>query len=224
VRVLVVEDDEDIARILRRGLMAAGHAVDVETTGSGGLWAATEHPYGAILLDVSIPAPDGFEVCRRLRAAEVWTPILLLTGRGAVSDRVTGLDAGADDYLAKPFVIDEVLARLRAISRRGSVERPAVLRVGDVGLDPARRTVERSGVPVELRPKEFAMLEVFLRHPGQALTRRSILERVWDFSFDGDSNIVDVHVRHLRERLDRPFGRSSIETVRGVGYRFNPEA
>jgi two-component system, OmpR family, response regulator len=222
VRVLVVEDDEDIAAVLRRGLRAAGHVVDHEPTGAAALWAASASRYDVIVLDVSIPAPDGLEVCRRLRQAEDWTPILLLTGRGAVADRVTGLDAGADDYLVKPFEIDEVLARLRALRRRTPSERPALLVVGDVCLDPARRRVERQGLEVELRPKEFALLEVFLAHPGQVLSRAALLERAWDFAFDGDSNVVDVSIRNLRERLDRPFGRASIETVRGVGYRYNP--
>jgi two-component system OmpR family response regulator len=219
VRLLVVEDEPKMARLLERGLREEGHAIDVVPNGSEAIWLASENPYDAIVLDVMLPDIDGFEVCRRLRANELWAPVLMLTARDAVPDRVAGLDAGADDYLAKPFSFSELFARLRALERRGVPARPAILMVGDLQLDPASKRVSRDGSPIELTTKEFALLEFFMRHPGEVLSRTTILEHVWDFAFDGDSNVVDVYVRYLREKVDRPFGRSSIQTVRGSGYR-----
>ena len=219
MRVLVVEDDPKMAGLLKRGLEREGYAVDVAGNGQEALWAAEEHDYGAIVLDVMIPGPDGFEVCRTLRQRGRWAPVLLLTARDAVADRVAGLDAGADDYLIKPFVFSELFARLRALTRRQPRERPVVLRVADLTLDPVAHQVHRGDVPVELSPKAFALLQYFMQHPGQVLSRSTILEDLWDFAYEGTSNIVDVYVRHLREAIDRPFGTTTIETVRGVGYR-----
>ena len=219
MRVLVVEDEVKMAGLLKRGLEEEGYAIDVAPTGSEALWAGTENPYDAVILDVMLPDIDGFEVCRRLRAAGRWVPVLMLTAMTAVTDRVSGLDAGADDYLAKPFSFSELLARLRALLRRGAAERPAILHVGDLSLDPAARSVLRSGIPVDLTAKEFALLEYLMRRAGEVLTRSRIIEHVWDFGYDGDSIVVDVYVRYLREKIDRPFGRTSIETVRGSGYR-----
>ena len=223
MRILVVEDELKMAGLLRRGLEEEGYAVDVAATGSDAVWAATENPYDAILLDVMLPDVNGFEVCRRLRAAGRWAPVLMLTARTAVTDRVAGLDAGADDYLTKPFSFSELFARVRALVRRGATERPAVLEVGDLTLDPAARRVTRGDAAVELTAKEFALLEYFMRRPGEVLTRSRIIEHVWDFGYDGDSNVVDVYVRYLREKIDRPFGRDTIETVRGSGYRLRDE-
>jgi two-component system, OmpR family, response regulator len=219
VRVLVVEDEEKLAGLLRRGLEEEGYAVDVAGNGADAVWMGGENPYDAIVLDVMLPDLDGFEVCRRLRDGGRWAPVLMLTARDAVPDRVAGLDAGADDYLTKPFTFTELFARLRALLRRGTRERPAVLQVGDLALDPATKRVTRGSAPIELTPKEFALLELFMRRPGEVLTRSAIIEHVWDFAYDGDSNVVDVYVRYLREKVDRPFGRDSIETVRGTGYR-----
>jgi two-component system OmpR family response regulator len=219
MRILVVEDELKMAGLLKRGLEEEGYAVDVAATGSDAVWAATENPYDAILLDVMLPDVNGFEVCRRLRAGGRWAPVLMLTARTAVTDRVAGLDAGADDYLTKPFSFSELFARVRALVRRGATERPAVLEVGDLTLDPGARRVARGGTAVELTAKEFALLEYFMRRPGEVLTRSRIIEHVWDFGYDGDSNVVDVYVRYLREKIDRPFRRNSIETVRGSGYR-----
>ncbi|HZP30838.1 MAG TPA: response regulator transcription factor [Acidimicrobiia bacterium] len=223
MRVLVVEDETKMASLLRRALEREGYAVDIAGTGQDALWLGTENDYDAVVLDVMLPPPDGFEVCRTLRARGRWAPVLLLTARDAVEDRVTGLDAGADDYLAKPFSFAELYARLRALTRRGARERPATLTVGDLVLDPAAHLVCRAGRPVDLSPKEFALLELFMRHPGEVLTRTQMLEHVWDFAYDGRSNVVDVYVRYLREKIDRPFDRTSIETVRGVGYRLRAE-
>jgi two-component system OmpR family response regulator len=175
--------------------------------------------YDAIVLDVMLPGLSGFDVCRALREQEVWSPVLMLTARDAVEDRVSGLDAGADDYLVKPFAIAELLARLRALTRRGSAERPAVLEVGDLSLDPARRIVRRAGTEVQLSAKEFSLLEILMRRPGEVLSRLALIEHAWDFAYETRSNVVDVYVRRLRAKIDRPFGRDSIETVRGVGYR-----
>jgi two-component system, OmpR family, response regulator len=223
VRVLVVEDEEKMATLLQRGLREEGYAVDVASDGREALWLATENGYDAIVLDIMLPDVDGFEVCRKLRESGRWSPVLMLTARGGVADRVTGLDAGADDYLTKPFSFAELLARLRALLRRAAAERPAVLRVGDLELDPATRRVVRNGASVDLTPREFALLEFFMRHPGEVLSRTRLTEHVWDFAFEGDSNVVDVYVRYLREKVDRPFGRDSIETVRGAGYRLREE-
>jgi two-component system OmpR family response regulator len=219
MRVLIAEDEVKMAGLLRRGLQEEGYAVDVVATGPEAVWAGTENPYDAIVLDVMLPYLDGFAVCRQLRVANRWAPILMLTARDAVPDRVAGLDAGADDYLTKPFAFTELLARLRALVRRGAGERPATLSAGDLVLDPAARRVQRGQAMIELTAKEFALLEFFLRHPGEVLTRSRIIEHVWDFAYDGDSNVVDVYVRYLREKIDRPFGRDTIETVRGTGYR-----
>ena len=223
MRVLVVEDEVKMAGLLKRGLEEEGYAVDMSGTGHDALWLASENPYDAVVLDIMLPDLDGFEVCRRLRAAGRWSPVLMLTARDAVADRVSGLDAGADDYLTKPFSFAELLARLRALLRRGATERPPFLAVGDLTLDPATRRVSRARTPVELTAKEFALLEYFTRHPGEVLSRTRLIEHVWDFAYDGDSNVVDVYVRYLREKVDRPFGSDSLETVRGAGYRLREE-
>jgi two-component system OmpR family response regulator len=222
VRLLVVEDEPKMARLLCAALQDQGHAVDTVDNGREALWMATECEYDAIVLDVMIPPPDGFDVCRTLRHRGRWAPILLLTARDGVQDRVDGLDAGADDYLAKPFSFDELSARLRALLRRRVTERPDQLVVGDLTLDPATRHVTRAGTPVKLSPKGFSLLELFMRRPGEVLSRAVLLEHAWDFAYDGDSNVVDVYIRYLRDQIDRPFGRDSIETVWGVGYRLNP--
>jgi len=216
MRVLVVEDEVKMARLLRRGLVEEGHAADVASKGEDALWMAQSHPYDAIVLDVMLPGLGGFEVCRRLRNGGVWTPVLMLTARDAVEDRVVGLDVGADDYLTKPFSFAELLARLRALARRGGVERPTELVVGDLRLDPASRRVWRGDVEVHLSPKEFALLETFMRHRGEVLTRLQLLEHAWDFAYENRSNVVDVYVRYLRQKI----GADAIETVRGLGYRF----
>jgi two-component system OmpR family response regulator len=220
MRVLVVEDEVKMGGLLRRGLTEEGHAADVARTGDDALWMAAATEYDAIVLDVMLPGRNGFEVCRELRERGVWSPVLMLTARDAVRDRVEGLDAGADDYLAKPFAFAELLARLRALARRGAAERPTVLEAGDLRLDPATRVVRRGDEEIPLSAKEFALLETFMRRPGEVLTRSQLLEHVWDFDYENRSNVVDVYVRYLREKVDRPFGRDSIETVRGVGYRF----
>ena len=220
MRLLVVEDELKMAGLLRRGLEEEGYAVDVARNGTDAIWAGTENPYDAIVLDLMLPDVDGFEVCRRLREADRWAPIIMLTARDGVTDRVRGLDVGADDYLVKPFSFSELLARLRALIRRGPGERPSVLRVDDVALDPASHRAWRGTVELTLTAREFALLDYLMRRAGQVLSRTQILEHVWDFGFDSDSNVVDVYIRYLREKVDRPFGRASIETVRGTGYRF----
>ena len=219
MRVLVVEDEAKLAGLLRRGLEEEGHAVDLARSGDDALWRATAAEYDAVVLDVMLPGLDGFDVCRRLRERGVWVPVLMLTARDAVADRVAGLDAGADDYLAKPFSFAELLARLRALARRGAVERPAVLEVGDLRLDPAARRVWRGDVEVPVSAKEFCVLETLMRRPGRVLSRQELIEHAWDAAYEHRSNVVDVYVRYLREKIDRPFGRRSLETVRGVGYR-----
>jgi two-component system OmpR family response regulator len=223
MRVLVVEDETKMAGLLKRGLEEEGYAVDVAGEGGEAVWLATENPYDAVVLDVMLPDLDGFEVCRRLREAGRWSPVLMLTARDAVPDRVSGLDAGADDYLTKPFSFAELLARLRALVRRGAPERPPVLGVGDLTLDPATRRVARGDLPIELTAKEFALLEYLMRHPGEVLSRTRLIEHLWDFAYEGGSNVVDVYVRYLREKVDRPFDRNTIETVRGAGYRLREE-
>jgi len=223
MRVLVVEDEVKMAGLLKRGLEEEGYAVDVFRTGSDALWAGAENPYDAIVLDAMLPDLGGFEVCRRLRDGGNWAPVLMLTARTAVADRVAGLDAGADDYMTKPFSFSELFARLRALIRRGIGERPAIVRSGDLALDPASRSVTRGDVRIELTAKELALLEYFMRRPGEVLTRSRIIEHVWDFAYDGDSNVVDVYVRYLREKIDRPFHLDTIETVRGSGYRLRDE-
>lgn len=222
MRLLVVEDEPKMAELLRRGLEREGYAVDVVHNGTDAVWAIVETEFDAVVLDAMIPAPDGFEVCRQVRAKGRWTPILMLTARDGVDDRVRGLDSGADDYLIKPFAFAELFARLRSITRREVVERPTVLEVGDLRLDPATREVKRANTNIDLSPTEFALLEQFMRHPDQVLSRSHMLEHVWDFAYDGTSNVVDVYIRYLREKIDRPFGRSSIDTVRGVGYALRP--
>jgi two-component system, OmpR family, response regulator len=219
MRVLIVEDEVKMAGLLRRGLREEGLAVDVARTGDDALWMARATEYDAIVLDVMLPGTDGFEVCRILREADVWSPVLMLTARDAVGDRVAGLDAGADDYLTKPFSFAELLARLRALARRPPLERPAVLEVGDLRMDPSTRQVWRGDVEVQLSAKEFAVLETFMRRPGQVLSRYQLLEHCWDYGYENRSNVVDVYVRYLRDKVDRPFGRDSLETVRGIGYR-----
>ena len=219
MRVLVVEDEAKLAGLLRRGLEEEGHAVDLARSGDDALWRATAAEYDAVVLDVMLPGLDGFDVCRRLRERGVWVPVLMLTARDAAADRVAGLDAGADDYLAKPFSFAELLARLRALARRGAVERPAVLEVGDLRLDPAARRVWRGDVEVPVSAKEFCVLETLMRRPGRVLSRQELIEHAWDAAYEHRSNVVDVYVRYLREKIDRPFGRRSLETVRGVGYR-----
>jgi two-component system, OmpR family, response regulator len=224
MRILVVEDELKMASLIRRGLVEEGHAADVTPKGEDAVWMAEAHPYDVVVLDVMLPGVGGFETCRRLRNAGVWTPVLMLTARDAVDDRVAGLDAGADDYLTKPFSFAELLARLRALARRGGVERPAQLAAGDLVLDPATRRTWRAGTEIHLSPKEFALLEAFMRRPGQVLSRLQLLEHAWDFAYENRSNVVDVYVRYLREKIDRSFGTDSIETVRGVGYRFREAA
>jgi two-component system OmpR family response regulator len=219
MRVLVIEDAARMARLLKRSLEEEGHVVDVAGNGPDGLWMATENPYAAIVLDVMLPGFDGFELCRRLRAAGNWSPVLMLTARDEIGDRVSGLDAGADDYLVKPFSLLELAARLRALARRDSGRRPAVLSEGDLRLDPAGKRAWRAGTELQLSPKEFSLLEFFLRHPGIVLSRSQIIEAVWDFAFDGSSNVVDQYVNYLRRKVDAPFGRRDVETVRGMGYR-----
>jgi two-component system, OmpR family, response regulator len=219
MRVLVVEDDAKLAALLQRALREQGMLADAAGDGEDALWMADAAPYDVIVLDVNLPGIDGFETCRRLRASQVCAPILMLTARAAVDDRVTGLDAGADDYLVKPFAIDELFARIRALARRGPVSRRPVLVVGDLSLDAARRAVCRGGTEIALSAKEFQLLEVFMRRPGQVLSRYDLLEGAWDMAYENKSNIVDVYVRYLREKIDRPFGVRTIETVRGAGYR-----
>jgi two-component system OmpR family response regulator len=228
MRILIVEDSPAMARLLGKGLEREGYAVDVVDSGRDAIWLATENSYDAIVLDVILEAGDqaidGFEVCRRLRRAGGWAPVIMVTARDAVDDRVRGLDAGADDYLTKPFSLPELLARLRALIRRPAAERPAVLIVGDLSLDPARHTVRRGEVAIELTPTEFALLEYLMRRPGDVVARSTLIEHVWDFAFDGDPRIVNVYVRSLRDKIDRPFGQASLETVRGLGYRIRDEA
>jgi two-component system OmpR family response regulator len=223
MRVLIVEDEVKMAALIRRGMREEGLAADVAVKGEDALWMAGSTDYDAIVLDVMLPGIDGFETCRRLRADGVWSPILMLTARDSVEDRVAGLDGGADDYLTKPFSFGELLARLRALARRGPVERPVLLEVGDLKLDPATRQVWRGDTEIPLSAKEFSLLEVFMRRPGEVLSRFQLLEHGWDYDYENRSNVVDVYVRYLREKIDRPFGRDSIETVRGAGYRMRKE-
>jgi two-component system OmpR family response regulator len=217
--VLVVEDSVKTASLIKQGLEEEGYAVDVAVSGSEALSMSASYPTDAIVLDVMLPDEDGFEVCRRIREAGTWSPILMLTALDDVHDRVRGLDVGADDYLTKPFAFTELTARLRALLRRGQEQRPAILQVGDLSLDPSTRVVRRGRTAIDLTAKEFAVLEFFLRHPGEVLTRMRLIEHVWDFAYDGSSNVVDVYVKYLREKIDRPFGLNSITTVRGAGYR-----
>jgi len=223
MRVLVVEDEPKMAALVARALREEGHAADLVAHGEEALWMAAAGPYDAIVLDVMLPGLDGVQIVERLRARKVWTPVLMLTARDAVHDRVGALDSGADDYLTKPFSFAELLARLRAVARRGPVERPTTLEIGDLRLDPAARRVWRGATEVELSTTEFAVLELLMRRAGEVVTRVQLLEGAWDIAFESRSNIVDVYIRYLREKIDRPFGRSSIETVRGVGYRLRAD-
>jgi DNA-binding response OmpR family regulator len=222
MRVLVVDDEVRLAEGLRRGLEAEGFAVDVAHDGVEGLWYAREHEYAAILLDIMLPRMNGYVVCRTLREEQIWTPVLMLTAKDGEWDEVEGLDTGADDYLTKPFSFAVLVARVRALIRRGAAARPATLEAGDLSLDPATRTVARGGVPVELTTREFAVLEFLMRRVGEVVSKADILNGVWDFGFDGDPNIVEVYIRHLRNKVDRPFDRESIQTLRGAGYRLVP--
>jgi two-component system, OmpR family, response regulator len=219
MRILVVEDSARMAGLLHRGLVEEGYAVDLASTGADAMWLATEVDFDAIVLDVVLPDIDGFEVSMRLRKAGRIAPTLMLTARDDVSDRVRGLDAGADDYLTKPFALEELLARLRSLLRRGPQGRLPTITSGDLTLDPAAHTVRRGGTEIELTPKEFALLRYLMQYPNDAISRARLLEHVWDFAFDGDPNIVDVYIGYLREKIDRPFDRHSIQTVRGIGYR-----
>jgi two-component system OmpR family response regulator len=222
MRVLVVEDEISLAETIRDGLTSAGFAVDLVHDGVDGLWQATETPYGAydvLMLDIMLPGLNGYEICRTLRARKVWTPVLMLTAKDGEYDQADALDLGADDYLTKPFSFVVLIARLRALVRRGAPSRPAVLSAGDLTLDPSEHRVTRAGTPVAVTPREFAMLEFLMRHRGQAMTKTAILENVWDANFAGDPNIVEVYVGYLRKKIDHPFDRQTIETVRGAGYR-----
>jgi two-component system, OmpR family, response regulator len=223
VRVLIVEDEPKMAGLIRKGLEREGMAVDVAARGEDALWRAEATAYDAIVLDVMLPGIDGFEVCERLRSAGVSSPVLMLTARDAVRDRVAGLDRGADDYLVKPFSYAELLARLRALFRRGGSTRAPQLHVGDLRLDPATRRVWRGEDEIELSAKEFAVLETFARRPGEVLSRFELLEHAWDYDYENRSNVVDAYVRLLRRKIDRPFGVESIETVRGAGYRLRED-
>ena len=222
MRLLLVEDDERLSASLARGLRGEGYAVDVAATGEDAVFHARVYEYDVVILDVMLPGPDGVSVCRTLRASDRWCPVLMLTARDGVADRIQGLDAGADDYLVKPFDFGELVARVRALLRRGAPERPAVLTAGDLELDPARRTVTRAGRLVSLSAREFAVLECLLRRAGQVVSRSDLLEHVWDRNFNGSTNVVDVYVGYLRRKLEEPFGRPLIRTVRGAGYVIEP--
>ena len=223
MKVLLVEDDPKMAALVRRGLTENGNATDVAPDGEDALWMARAHAYDVIVLDVMLPGRDGFATCAALREGGVWVPVLMLTARDSVADRVAGLDAGADDYLTKPFSLAELRARLRALVRRGAAERPTVLEVGDLRLDPATQQVWRGRTELQLSTKEYALLELFMRRPGQVLSRFELLENGWDIGYDNRSNVITVYIRYLREKIDRPFGRRSIETVHGAGYRLRKD-
>jgi two-component system, OmpR family, response regulator len=223
MRVLVVEDEVKMAALIRRGLVEQGLTVDVAASGEQALRMAGTATYDAIVLDVMLPGIDGFATCRRLRAEDVWAPVLMLTARGAVEDRVAGLDGGADDYLTKPFSFSELLARLRALTRRGQGQRPAILEVGALRLDPATRQVWRGEREIALSAKEFVLLEAFMRRPGQVLSRLALLEQGWEYGYEHRSNIIEVYIRYLRRKIDEPFGLETIETIRGGGYRMRKD-
>ncbi|WP_432840767.1 response regulator transcription factor [Dactylosporangium sp. CA-092794] len=226
MRLLVVEDEVGLAETIRDGLATDGFTVDLVHTGVDGLWAAAERPYGAydaIILDIMLPGLSGYEVCRRLREREVWTPVLMLTAKDGEYDQADALDLGADDYLTKPFSFVVLVARLRALIRRGAPQRPVVLSAGDLRLDPARRRVTRGDDEIAVTPREFALLEFLLRSAGDVLTKSAIMENVWDAAFDGGPNIVEVYIGYLRKKIDQPYGRTAIQTVRGVGYRLDPD-
>ena len=223
MRVLVVDDEKRFAQSLRAGLEAEGFAVDVAHDGTDGLWLARENTYDAILLDLMLPAINGYQVCAALRAEKNWTPVLMVTAKDGEWDQVEGLDTGADDYLTKPFSFPVLVARVRAVARRGARERPTQIEVGDLRLDPAARRVRRGDVEIELTAREFQLLAFLARHRGDVVSKRQILDAVWDIDFDGDPNIVEVYVRHLRNKIDRPFGRAAIRTLRGAGYRLSSD-
>jgi two-component system OmpR family response regulator len=223
MKVLLVEDDPKMAALVRRGLTENGNATDVAPHGEDALWMARAHAYDVIVLDVMLPGRDGFSTCAALREAGVWAPVLMLTARDAVDDRVAGLDAGADDYLTKPFSVAELRARLRALVRRGGAERPTMLEVGDLRLDPATQQVWRGETELQLSSKEYALFELFMRRPGEVLSRFELLEHGWDIGYENRSNVITVYIRYLREKVDRPFGRRSIETVQGAGYRLRKD-
>ena len=219
MRVLVIEDEVRLADGVRRGLEAEGFAVDVAATGTDGLWMARENEYAIILLDIMLPGISGYRICETLRAEKNWTPILMLTAKDGEWDQIEALDTGADDYLTKPFSFAILLARVRALLRRGAGERPSILEAGDLSLDPASKRVARGETVIELTAREHAVLEFLMRRKGEVVSKREVVDGVWDFDFDGDPNIVEVYVGHLRNKVDRPFGRSAIETLRGSGYR-----
>jgi len=223
MRILVVEDDKHVAGAVKRGLEGHGYAVDVALTGTDGHWLATENSYDAIVLDSMLPGMSGEQICGALRDSGDWTPILMLTAKSGADEEAGALDVGADDFLSKPFSYVVLVARLRALLRRGNRERPVVLAAGDLRLDPATHRAWRGETALELTPRQFSLLEFLMRRKGEVLSKAVIIEHVWDFSFDGDANIVEVYVRQLRERIDRPFGRSSLQTVRLVGYRLDPD-
>ena len=223
MRILVVEDDEAVSAAVQKGLEADGYAVDVAADGEKGVWYATEHPYDVIVLDIMLPKRNGFQVCADLRGESNWTPILMLTAKDGEFDIAEALDTGADDYLTKPFSFVVLSARIRALARRGAPERPTVLEVDDLRLDPAAHTVERGETEIKVTAKEFSLLEYLMRHPGEAVGKIDILNAVWDWDFDGDPNVVEVYIGYLRRKIDDPFGRASIETVRGVGYRLRAD-
>jgi two-component system OmpR family response regulator len=223
MRVLVVEDEPKMAQLLQRGLGKEGVVADLAASGEDALWMARASEYDAIVLDLMLPGISGFETCQRLRDAGGWAPVLMLTARNGVSDRVAGLDSGADDYLLKPFFFPELLARLRALVRRGESERPTTLEVGELRLDPASHEVWRGETPIALSRKEFVLLETLMRRPGRVLSRDFLLEHAWDMAYESRSNVVEVYIRRLRAKIDQPFGRSSVETARGAGYRLRPE-
>jgi two-component system OmpR family response regulator len=223
MNVLVVEDEVKMAALIRRGLREQGLSVDVAGTGEDAVAKARSSSYDAIVLDVILPGIDGFEACRRLRLEGIWAPVLMLTARGALEDRVAGLDGGADDYLTKPFSFAELLARLRALVRRGQGESSSILEVGGLSLDPAARQVWRGETEIELSAKEFVLLEAFMRSPGHVLTRTQLLDRAWEYDFEHRSNVIEVYIRYLRRKIDLPFGVKSIETIRGAGYRLRKD-
>jgi two-component system OmpR family response regulator len=223
MRVLIVEDNVRMASAIKRGFQAEGLVADVASSGEDAIWMAGATEFDAVILDVMLPGIDGFETCRRLREEGIWSPIIMLTAKDAVEDRITGLDRGADDYLVKPFSLGELLARLRALARRGPVERPAVLEVGTLRMNPATQQVWRGDEEIHLSAKEFTLLETFMRRPGEVLSQFQLLEHAWDYEYENRSNVVEVYMRYLREKVDRPFGVRSIETVRGAGYRLRKD-
>ena len=223
MRILIVEDEIKMAALIRRGMRAEGLAADVAITGEDAIWMAGATEYDVIVLDVMLPGIDGFETCRRLRADDVWAPVVMLTAMDSVADRIAGLDGGADDYLTKPFSFAELLARMRALARRGTIDKPTVLAAGNLQLDSAARRVWRDDTEISLSTKEFALLEAFMRRPGDILSRYQLLEQAWDYDYENRSNVIDVYVRYLREKIDRPFNLQTIETVRGTGYRLRAD-